>query len=175
MNVPPIVIVIIVVGLLASVLVSRFLKNNSTSIPNMEIIMYHAIAWALSTVLVFVIHWMLSSSLPKDKVVHSKMKIVSMRDKDITSGSFTIGTVSINQIEYYTFYQQLGDGYKKGKVEVEKSIILEEDREDAELVTKKEVFQSDWMRNHFKPIGDKMTSYEFLVPKGTLVKRFLVE
>ena len=97
--------------------------------------------------------------------------IVSIRNNDVTSGSFMLGCGSIKQTEYYFyFYRTLNGGYARGKKNVNYTVIVEDacQRPHIEILTRTYQSKSGW----FKFRDQKEEEYKIIVPKNTILNKF---
>ena len=119
----------------------------------------------------------LGNLLPSKWVTEKTIKLVSLRDKSAIEGSFFLGSGNFNQKEYFVYYREWGTGFKKEKVLAENSIIFEDKEKDPVLIHKKSVYEKEWMNFLFSKKRDSISvvSYEFHVPKGTIIQKFSVE
>lgn len=97
--------------------------------------------------------------------------IVSIRNNDVTSGNFMLGCGSIKQTEYYFyFYKTLNGGYARGKKNVNKTVIVENDTKHPHIEILKTTYESK--SGWFKFRGQEEENYKIIVPKGTILNKF---
>lgn len=105
-------------------------------------------------------------------------EIVSLKSKSEISGSFFLGTGSIDDREYYyTFAEVEEDRYKRVTIPSDNSIIEETD-EKTPHVTKKYYVRDgvDWIVPEWIDKGEvSKVEYNIYVPKGTIIKEFSVK
>ena len=97
--------------------------------------------------------------------------IISIRNNDVTSGNFMLGCGSIKQTEYYFyFYKTLNGGYARGKKNVNKTVIVEDNTKHPhiEMLTTTYESKSGW----FKFREQTEIDYKIIVPKGTILNKF---
>lgn len=97
--------------------------------------------------------------------------IISIRNNDVTSGNFMLGCGSIKQTEYYFyFYKTLNGGYARGKKNVNKTVIVENNSHipQIKILTTSYKSKSGW----FKYEDEEQESYIIVVPKGTILNKF---
>lgn len=113
-------------------------------------------------------------AVPKHWTGPETMKLVSLRDGDDTHGRFFIGTGNIGTIQYYFFYEEVGSGYRPGKVAVADNVmVFEKKRQGGELRTYTYRFVnpfSEWVAMHWQSY-----KYEFVIPEGSLRKNFVLQ
>lgn len=113
--------------------------------------------------------------LPTMWVTENTVKLVSLRDKSVVEGSFMLGSGSIGEKDYFVYYREWGSGFKKEKLPAENSVIFE-DSQVATLVVKKQIYEEGWMNSFLiRRDGMSVRSYEFHVPKGTIIQKFSVQ
>lgn len=159
--------IIVVVCFLLAI---KFCRKNDNAF--VMIFIFTALSFIVGNLLVFVI----GALLPTKMEVLDTMKMISVKDSNALEGSFVLGTGSINQVEYYTFYREWGNGYKKEKVPVKDSVVFEENDKVAELIVMKKVYKEPWM-NYVGLIltGQRKNEYELHVPKGTIIREFSLQ
>lgn len=97
--------------------------------------------------------------------------IISIRNNDITSGNFTLGCGSIKQTEYYFyFYKTLNGGYARGKKDVNRTVIVEDNTKHPHIEILKTTYESK--SGWFKFRGQEEEDYKIVVPKGTILNKF---
>lgn len=97
--------------------------------------------------------------------------IISIRNNDVTSVNFMLGCGSIKQTEYYFyFYKTLNGGYARGKKNVNKTVIVEDNTKHPhiEMLTTTYESKSGW----FKFSEQTEVDYKIIVPKGTILNKF---
>jgi hypothetical protein len=123
----------------------------------------------------FVMLFFIADRLPTKWVTESSAKLVSLRDKSSVDGSFILGTGNIAEKDYFVYYREWGGGFKKEKLPADNSVIFE-GSQSATLVVKKRVYEEEWMNSFFiRNDAINVRSYEFHVPKGTIMQKFSVE
>ena len=128
--------------------------------------------FSLLSVVVGIFIMLIPSSIYANSVeltyTHEDFTIVSMQDNTTMSGrGFLI--VSIGANREYTYYIQNKDGsYEQKSMRVNNVKIFEEDTEDAYLrIVTGKVPTSIWLL----PWDDSI-SYEFHIPKGSIIQKF---
>jgi hypothetical protein len=97
--------------------------------------------------------------------------IVSIRNNDVISGSFTLGCGTIEQSEYYFyFYKTLSGGYARGKKSVNSTVIVEDNYKTPHIEELKISYES--RSGWFKFTEQTEDTYRIIVPKGTVVNKF---
>lgn len=97
--------------------------------------------------------------------------IVSIRNNDVISGNFMLGCGRINQSEYYFyFYKTLNGGYARGKKDVNRTEIVENNGHvpQIRMLTTSYESKSGW----FKFREQQEEKYIIIVPKNTIVNKF---
>ncbi len=97
--------------------------------------------------------------------------IISIRNNDVTSGNFMLGCGSIKQTEYYFyFYKTLNGGYARGKKNVNKTVIVEDNTKHPQIriLTTSYESKSGW----FKFKQQQEEKYIIIVPKNTILNKF---
>ena len=97
--------------------------------------------------------------------------IISIRNNDVTSGNFMLGCGKINQSEYYFyFYKTLNGGYARGKKDVNRTVIVEDNTTTPHIEILKTTYESK--SGWFKFSGQEEEDYKIVVPKGTILNKF---
>jgi hypothetical protein len=97
--------------------------------------------------------------------------IVSIRNNDVTSGNFMLGCGSIKQTEYYFyFYKTLNGGYARGRKNVNKTVIVEDNTKHPHIEILKTTYESK--SGWFKFRGQEEEDYKIIVPKNTILNKF---
>ena len=97
--------------------------------------------------------------------------IVSIRNNDVTSGNFMLGCGSIKQTEYYFyFYKTLNGGYARGKKNVNRTVIVEDNTKHPHIEILKTTYESK--SGWFKFRGQEEEDYKIIVPKNTILNKF---
>ena len=97
--------------------------------------------------------------------------IISIRNNDVTSGNFMLGCGSINQSEYYFyFYKTLNGGYARGKKDVNRTVIVEDNTKHPHIEILKTTYESK--SGWFKFRDQEEEDYKIVVPKGTILNKF---
>jgi hypothetical protein len=121
-----------------------------------------------SFIILFNIRWIDSTETVSYKPT---CNIISIRNNDVTSGNFMLGCGSIKQTEYYFyFYKTLNGGYARGKKNVNKTVIVEDNTKHPhiEMLTTTYESKSGW----FKFREQTEEDYKIIVPKGTILNKF---
>jgi len=112
---------------------------------------------------------------------HHVVPIVSLQTKNGITGSFFLGSGNIGNTRSYIYYKKLGEGsFREGSLPTSQSIILEGlgDDEEARIEYDVRIIEANkWSRFRFMDIYLKkdvklIGSYEFHVPKGTVIQEF---
>lgn len=119
----------------------------------------------------------IGDSLPQQTVVTKETKIVSLFNEQTPNGSFILGTGTVEGKEYYYYFEVISEEknvevkYKRGKVEAEQVLIVEED--DLENEGKLIVLGSEFKRDndHLWGLAGSCgcSEKELHVPKGTII------
>lgn len=112
-------------------------------------------------------------AVPKHWTGPETTQLVNLRNGDGISGNFFIGTGSIQTTQYY-FFKEAGQGYQPSKIEVADNVtIFEEERQDGEL----KVYTYQFVNPSLRWIAAEWQSrkYEFVIPKGSLMKNFILQ
>lgn len=117
------------------------------------------------------IAFVLGACFPKYWKLVGTETLVSLRNQTGVSGSFFLGTGTVDSEDYYYYYVGSAEkGYQPSKIEVDGNVtIFEEERADGELKTFSHEFTSDIFSLFGISIGKR---YEFRIPKGSLVQNF---
>ena len=105
--------------------------------------------------------------------------IVSIKNRSNISGSFTLGTGSIGETEYYIYFKQYEDGgIQKDKVATYLAVLYEKD-EQPRLEWTEATKKAPWyVRFGFDSLDIKTIregNYRLIVPKGTVLLRFEID
>ena len=112
--------------------------------------------------------------LPTDWSETETAKLVSLRDGgNVTTGSFFLGTGSIESEQYYFFYRSVGEGYVVDKIRASETVIFEQKRYNGELKSYNKEFVKPWY--WLLGIIRSGKKYEVLIPEGSLKKKFFIE
>jgi len=103
--------------------------------------------------------------------------IASLNQGDNLSGSFFLGSGSIDQTPYYFYFVKCKDGsYIRNQVVASKTYIHENENENPCLkwtVTRNEV--PKWLKTGISDVyDDEASSYHLYVPANTIIKEFTV-
>ncbi len=111
---------------------------------------------------------------PTETVVYSHVELVALKDNTSgVSGSFFIGSGTIQTRSYYFFYARNQDGsYYQDKVSTESANIYEEDRTDGALKTYVRRPQGNW---RYFCLFEKRYTYCFYIPKGSIPHQFRLD
>lgn len=114
----------------------------------------------------------------------AEYELVSLQDNSQISGSARGGLfyvyASMDTDEVYMYYYKSGDGYRKGKITSENVIIYEQENctpTIVEYTTYTKVNMNGILEGilSFCLFRDEEKSYEFYVPKGTVVQTFSLD
>ncbi len=114
----------------------------------------------------------------------AEYELVSLQDNSQISGYAGGGLfyvyASMDTNEVYMYYYKSGDGYKKGKITSENVIIYEQESctpSIVEYTTYTKVKMNGILEAilSFNGFRDEEKSYEFYVPKGTVVQTFSLD
>lgn len=97
--------------------------------------------------------------------------IVSLKDSSNISGSFFLGTGSIDQKQYYVAYvttTNQGNTFKQIKIPVNKTIIEENNNQTPRIVSK-------WKISGYISKTKTHTHFKIIVPKNTIIKQFKIQ
>jgi hypothetical protein len=109
----------------------------------------------------------------KYKAIYSEQTLVAIRDKSGVSGSFFLGSGTIDEQQYYFYYAKLPNGgFIADKILSNGVTIYEEKRKDAVLRKYECVFRNKWMR--LIAIDSGAYEVEFHVPIGTIRRGFSI-
>ena len=98
--------------------------------------------------------------------------IYSLKNSNDVSGSFTLGSGSVEQVEYYYYYYKDVNGYfNRGKKQVNNTVIEEQDNcvPHIERQKIKSVSKTGFIKEYSDTSSEK---YKIVVPKGTVVNKF---
>lgn len=113
-------------------------------------------------------------AMPKQWSGPETTKLVNLRDNDSINDRFFLGFGSINATQYYFFYEEIGSGYKPGKVAAADNVtVFEEKQEGGELKTYSYQFVSPSFR--WIALKRQHQKYEFFVPEGSIKKDFVLQ
>lgn len=104
---------------------------------------------------------------PPDFTLDRETRLVSIKDVQGVEGRFGfLGSGYIRSRFYYTFYEDVGDGSKFGRINANKTIVHEEERDDALL----RVYKKDagWLFG----LTPKDEKYEVFIPEGSILHDF---
>ena len=95
--------------------------------------------------------------------------LVALKQKDGIQGSFFLGSGSIQDVQYYFYYRNLGNNtYRMGKEKVDNCVVVEDGRKSKVWFTPE--FNNRWWYLVGLPSAQK--AIEFHVPKGSISKDF---
>jgi hypothetical protein len=101
-----------------------------------------------------------------------RTNIASIKNSNEVGGHFTLGCGNIEQTEYYYYYYESIEGFKRGKKEVNQTVIVENGSERPHTEVKMIHFESK--SKLFKYSDEELEQYKIVVPKGTVVNKFEV-
>ncbi len=96
--------------------------------------------------------------------------IVSIKQTSTITGSFFLGSGTIDSIDYYYFYFKSGDGYQLGKQPIENTVIIESDNITPHIERTAGNFFSNTL---IEDLYGK--SAKIYVPVGTILMKFNLE
>jgi hypothetical protein len=104
---------------------------------------------------------------------YNNINLVSLSNGVETEGRFVLGFGSVNGQEYYYYFVHNGEGFVRGKVPVNSSVIIEGDNKP--VITVEKSYSLD--ENCIWTLGKMKVNpyYRIYVPKDTVVQRFKVE
>ena len=119
------------------------------------------------------IAFIVGACFPKHWKLAGTDTLVSLRNQAGVSGSFYLGTGTVDSHDYYYYYVgSAEEGYQPRRIKVDENVtIFEEERTDGELKTFSREFKSDIYSLFGLTAG---TRYEFRIPKGSLKQHFLL-
>jgi len=98
--------------------------------------------------------------------------IESLGNDKYLSGSFFLGSGTINEIDYYYFYVNTTNGYSRLKRPISETYIIETDNRKPELTI---VYDHYDNTDKFWTVAeDTKLYYKLYVPKGTIIRDFRV-
>lgn len=120
-----------------------------------------------------------------------EINIYSLRSEEQVSGSFVIGSGTIDSREYYYFFRDHGDNaFIRGKVRASSTPIIEDDHQDPHLLQERRVVSSfnpwfvgpgayfrgeDYYLGRTEGFRGQILRNTLIVPEGTIVQEFRVE
>jgi hypothetical protein len=109
-------------------------------------------------------------------VERSRTPLVALQDTVSVQGRFFLGSGSINGELVYVYYYETEDGgIRSGYVSANRSVVYEEDRADALVVTYEEYLEPSPFRLISGYNGASSRTYKIYVPKGTVVRSFQLD
>lgn len=150
-------------------------------------VLHSVIAIIICVVIFFVSFFSLvaiSSKSYQETERTAEYELVSLQDNSQISGSARGGLfyvyASMDTDEVYMYYYKSGDGYRKGKITSENVIIYEQENctpTIVEYTTYTKVNMNGTLKGilSFCSFTDEEKSYEFYVPKGTVVQTFSLD
>ena len=90
------------------------------------------IGFVAGLIILIVLSAIITPLLPNDISNHS-INLVSLKNTSETSGSFVLGTGTIEGVEYYYYFYKTRGGYARGKIKAYKAILYENDSEEPQL------------------------------------------
>lgn len=118
----------------------------------------------------------LGDFLPKSSELSGKDELVAFSDGRSVEGPFFLGSGYVQETPYYFFYRKTSDGgIVQGSVPAVNSVLYEEadDVAGAHMKTLAWRTRSDWAL--WFSSGRVRYSYQIYVPKGTVVRQFVVD
>lgn len=100
--------------------------------------------------------------------------IYSLKTTDVVSGTFTLGSGKIEQVEYYYFLRKNGNSeFVRGKSIVENTSIVESDSEHPNLKRKHKIYESrsGWI----KWVEGKTDEYRIVIPTGSVTHDYSIK
>ena len=97
-------------------------------------------------------------------------EIVAIADGSGVSGSFFLGSGTVNDVQYYFYYQKEGDGFVQRKVDVSRAVVYEIDKDivvpNVSLIKDTPVKKNRWV------LAGGASTYKIYVPKGSITTAF---
>jgi len=107
-------------------------------------------------------------------IEESREKLVTFKDNNNISGSFFLGTGSIEGDLYYYYYKEVGDGrYISGKISSYRCVINETDEVSPCIVSYKSEFGNKYWKLFSFP--DKHFKSDIYIPKNSIVRGFKLD
>ena len=101
--------------------------------------------------------------------------IVSLKDMSSTEGQFFLGSGTIEGKEYYSYYIQEGNTFKKGRALVDNTLIIEDPSQKPRIEwTETEQVVPSWLGLSLCS-GIEKSEYKLIVPKNTIIKSFEIK
>jgi hypothetical protein len=159
-------IVILTIGL--SVLCYKLDKDRE--IPKFLLFFMGLVGSLFLTLLIFpCVRWVDSETT---EYYSRRGNITSIKNSNEVGGSFTLGSGTIEQTEYYYYYYKSVDGYVRGKKPVNQTFIVEDSSVKPHIEVKMKHFESK--SGLFQFNDEEQKRYKLVVPKGTVVNKFEV-
>lgn len=109
---------------------------------------------------------------PNPKKV-KELRLLAMRDEAMPSGSFVLGSGSIEGEVYYFFYRGTPDGgYKAGKIRASECTVYEKDRQDGKMVRYVYPVRNPILRFLFEMPWPLPKDCKIFIPRGSLKQVF---
>lgn len=97
--------------------------------------------------------------------------ITSIKNNDEIKGHFSLGSGTIEQVEYYYYYYRSTEGYVRGKQRVDECFIVEDNTDIPHIEERYCHYESK--SGLFKYVDDNSNCrYKIVVPKGTVISKF---
>lgn len=136
----------------------------------------YIVSWVLGFFIMIlapgILGWMIGN--PQEEKFQ-EIHLVAFKDGQSVKGSFYLGCGSVQGASIYSYYTERSDGgIIQGSVYADSSIIYEQNRNDAVLeVWLTKTAYGKWENFVFE--HNPAVHNKFLVPKGTVVRRFVAD
>lgn len=110
-----------------------------------------------------------SLNVDKHEEENHYLYISSINRNSEISGSFFLGTGSVDEKNYYYFYYKSRYGYKLDKITVKNSYIVETKHKKPEIVKVVDTYNQDVF---IKLLDSNVKRYLIYVPENTIIKDF---
>lgn len=134
--------------------------------------------WLISAVISFAVGLIVTaiaaSSVPASSYTAGSQPLAALSTGSETSGSFFLGSGTIDEEPSYTYIVQESDGALFLKSMSAEDVAVYEDASPstATLSYEIEIVDNWWL--HFRPFERRMVNYEFHIPAGSVTRDFTV-
>jgi len=157
-----------IIGFISCLIISRDDLSDDFGLYIVMSLVVGAILAMLGVILTMIVH----ASSPKIYTTYEK-PIVSMYNDQQISGSFFLGSGTIDETEYYFCMEKIEENrYKRLQVPAKHTIICESDTESPKYkyTIEKSVYEK-FLVLDFSDISNR----ELVVPKNTIIKQFSIK
>ena len=160
---------LVLFGLIVGIVIYTYMMTQSYKPDLVEYILGAILAFLLSIIAMLLLSLVLVCSLPKH-YGRTTIPIISLKSGSETEGNFSLGFGTVEGVEYYYCYQDLGNNrYIRLKVAADSVIIVENSKiKPCYTYCYSKTKYPNWLPDIELERGNQ----QLIVPKGTVIRKF---